>query len=105
MSVVQWLVTAKLVSRVLTGASLDGYRLWFLAAAAAVVLRSALFLLRDLAATRTAEKVKARLRGDLLDHLERLGPGHTIANEAGALRASLADGVEQLDAYTGFYIP
>lgn len=105
MSVVQWLLTAKLVTAVLSGSPLGNYRPWLLCAAGAVVLRSLMFWFRDQAATRTAETVKTRLRTDLLDHLERLGPGHTIANEAGALRASIADGVEQLDAYTGFYLP
>lgn len=103
-SIVQWFLTATVIRRVFTGdlASLLGL---LVATAGAVIVRSGLFWWRDLAAANTAASIKLRLRDELSDHLEHLGPGYTTVHETGAIQATMADGVEQLDAYVGYYLP
>ncbi|TKK85185.1 ABC transporter ATP-binding protein [Herbidospora galbida] len=70
-----------------------------------VVLRCLLLWGRDQAANRTASLVRARLRLRLADRLLDLGPGHTVTRPAGTLRTTIADGVEAIRAYVGFYLP
>ncbi|NAS26782.1 ATP-binding cassette domain-containing protein [Herbidospora sp. NEAU-GS84] len=60
---------------------------------------------RDQAANRTASLVQARLRLRLAERLLDLGPGHTVTAPAGTLRTTIADGVEAIRAYVGFYLP
>ncbi|WP_062428477.1 ABC transporter ATP-binding protein/permease [Herbidospora daliensis] len=70
-----------------------------------VVLRGLLLWGRDQAANRTASLVQARLRLRLAERLLDLGPGHTVTRPAGTLRTTIADGVEAIRAYVGFYLP
>jgi ABC-type transport system involved in cytochrome bd biosynthesis fused ATPase/permease subunit len=46
-----------------------------------------------------------RLRDELLDRLGRLGPAHLTTARAGAVRTTLVDGVEGVDAYVSRYLP
>lgn len=69
------------------------------------VLRCLLLWGRDQAANRTASLVQARLRLRLAERLLDLGPGHTVTAPAGTLRTTIADGVEAIRAYVGFYLP
>ncbi|MDW5330254.1 ABC transporter transmembrane domain-containing protein [Plantactinospora sp. KLBMP9567] len=75
------------------------------AAVVAVAARSTLLWVRDLAATRTAAVVKLRLRDRLTRRLLELGPGGTAGRPVGTIHTAVADGVEALDAYVGFYLP
>ncbi|MER7455881.1 ABC transporter ATP-binding protein [Micromonospora sp. NPDC126480] len=74
-------------------------------AVAGVTARSVLLWLRDLAATKTAARVKLRLREKLTRRLLALGPGGTAGRPAGTVQTAVSDGVEALDAYVGFYLP
>ncbi|MGC9497240.1 ABC transporter ATP-binding protein/permease [Streptomyces sp. WG7] len=56
-------------------------------------------------ATRAGARVRVRLRDELLAHLGRLGPAYLTAARAGAVRATLVDGVEGVDAYVSRYLP
>ncbi|MFH8976915.1 ABC transporter ATP-binding protein/permease [Streptomyces sp. NPDC017890] len=56
-------------------------------------------------ATRAGARVRVRLRDELLAHLGRLGPAHLTTARAGAVRATLVDGVEGVDAYVSRYLP
>lgn len=67
--------------------------------------RAVLLWGRDLAATRTALTVKRRLRRRLTGKLTELGPGYAATRHSGTLQATVADGVEALPAYVGFYLP
>ncbi|WUH98308.1 ABC transporter ATP-binding protein/permease [Spirillospora sp. NBC_00431] len=67
--------------------------------------RSALLWARDMTAMWTAAVVKRRLRARLARRLLDLGPGYTITRPSGAIQATVADGVEALQAYVGFYLP
>ncbi|MBC9730943.1 ATP-binding cassette domain-containing protein [Streptomyces sp. TRM68367] len=56
-------------------------------------------------ATRAGARVRVRLRDELLAHLGQLGPAHLTSARAGAVRTTLVDGVEGVDAYVTRYLP
>ncbi|MFF1273243.1 ABC transporter ATP-binding protein/permease [Streptomyces marokkonensis] len=56
-------------------------------------------------AVRAGAAVRVRLRDELLAHLGRLGPAHLTTARAGAVRTTLVDGVEGVDAYVSRYLP
>ncbi|MGW1953295.1 ABC transporter ATP-binding protein/permease [Streptomyces sp. NPDC001920] len=56
-------------------------------------------------ATRAGAEVRVRLRDELLTHLGRLGPAHLTTARAGAVRTTLVDAVEGVDAYVSRYLP
>ncbi len=60
---------------------------------------------REMSAMATAAAVKQNLRKRLYAHLLALGPGYLERNRTGAVQSTLVDGVEGLEAYTGYYIP
>ncbi|HEX2313258.1 MAG TPA: ABC transporter ATP-binding protein [Thermomonospora sp.] len=70
-----------------------------------LALRSALLWGRDLAGMWTAAVVKRRLRARLAGRLLELGPGYTVTRPSGSIQATVADGVEALQAYVGYYLP
>ncbi|ESQ02079.1 HlyB/MsbA family ABC transporter [Streptomyces sp. PVA_94-07] len=77
-----------------------------LAAVAAVVLARALLgRAQRLLAVRAGALVRVRLRDDLLAHLGGTGPGALAGARAGAVRATLVDGVEGVDAYVSRHLP
>ncbi|MBB6414563.1 ABC transporter ATP-binding protein/permease [Streptomyces sp. AK010] len=79
---------------------------WLLAAVLAVVAaRAGLAVWQRRTATRAGARVRVALRDELLAHLGRLGPAHLTTARAGAVRTTLVDGVEGVDAYVSRYLP
>jgi ABC-type multidrug transport system fused ATPase/permease subunit len=70
-----------------------------------LVVQALLQWARELSAMSTAAAVKQNLRKRLYAHLLHLGPGYLERNHTGAVQSTLVDGVEGLEAYTGYYIP
>ncbi|MEV5427727.1 ABC transporter ATP-binding protein [Streptomyces sp. NPDC052701] len=70
-----------------------------------VAARAGLGCLQRRAATRAGARVRVALRDELLAHLGRLGPAHLSTARAGAVRTTLVDGVEGVDAYVSRYLP
>ncbi|MFD5231867.1 ABC transporter ATP-binding protein/permease [Streptomyces qaidamensis] len=102
------LAQAALLALALAGlAHQDTGRLpWLLAAVLAVVgARAALTVWQRRTATRAGARVRVALRDELLAHLGRLGPAHLTTARAGAVRTTLVDGVEGVDAYVSRYLP
>ena len=80
--------------------------IWALAAMGGlVVLRGALLYLQETMSHHTASVVKIRLRERLYQHALALGPGHFDRNRTGDVMLSMADGVENLEAFFGKYLP
>ncbi|MER7177123.1 ABC transporter ATP-binding protein/permease [Streptomyces mesophilus] len=73
--------------------------------AAIVTVRAALGLWQRRIATRAGARVRVRLRDELFAHLGRLGPAHLTTARTGAVRTTLVDGVEGVDAYVSRYLP
>ncbi|MBJ6648093.1 ABC transporter ATP-binding protein/permease [Streptomyces sp. BSE7-9] len=79
---------------------------WLLAGVLAVVVaRAELALWQRRTATRAGARVRVALRDELLAHLGRLGPAYLTTARAGAVRTTLVDGVEGVDAYVSRYLP
>ncbi|CAM5331704.1 hypothetical protein SFUMM280S_09235 [Streptomyces fumanus] len=72
---------------------------------AVVAARAALAHAQRRTATRAGAEVRVALRDDLLAHLGRLGPAHLTTARAGAVRTTLVDGVEGVDAYVSATCP
>ncbi|MER8220723.1 ABC transporter ATP-binding protein [Streptomyces sp. NPDC094143] len=79
---------------------------WLLAAVLTVVAaRAGLSVWQRRTATRAGAAVRVALRDELLTHLGRLGSAHLTTARAGAVRTTLVDGVEGVDAYVSRYLP
>ncbi|MFV0137615.1 ABC transporter ATP-binding protein/permease [Streptomyces sp. HMX87] len=103
-----WLLQAVLLAQALAAIARgeNGSLPGLLAAAVAVVaVRSALGRTQRRTATRAGAHVRIRLRDELLAHLGRLGPAHLTTARTGAVRTTLVDGVEGVDAYVSRYLP
>ncbi|MEU1281286.1 ATP-binding cassette domain-containing protein [Streptomyces sp. NPDC005805] len=72
---------------------------------AAVLVRVLLARAQRRTAVRAGSAVRTRLRDDLLARLARTGPPRDAHTRAGAVRATLVDGVEGVDAYVSRYLP
>lgn len=71
----------------------------------AVATRAGLGYWQRRTATRAGAQVRVHLRDELLAHLGQLGPAHLSITRAGAVRTTLVDGVEGVDAYVSRYLP
>ncbi|MFE4085751.1 ABC transporter ATP-binding protein/permease [Streptomyces sp. YIM B13502] len=79
---------------------------WLLATVLAVVAaRAGLAVWQRRTATRTGARVRVALRDELLVHLGRLGPAYLTTARAGAVRTTLVEGVEGVDAYVSRHLP
>jgi ABC-type transport system involved in cytochrome bd biosynthesis fused ATPase/permease subunit len=83
----------------------DRLPLLFGAVLGVVAARAGLSCWQRRTATRAGARVRVNLRDELLAHLGRLGPAHLTTARAGAVRATLVDGVEGVDAYVSRYLP
>ncbi|MFD4128413.1 ABC transporter ATP-binding protein/permease [Streptomyces globisporus] len=72
---------------------------------AVVLVRAALGRAQRLVAVAAGATVRVRLRDTLLERLGALGPTAITGARAGAVRATLVDGVEGVDAYISRYLP
>ncbi|MGW4626968.1 ABC transporter ATP-binding protein/permease [Streptomyces rubiginosohelvolus] len=72
---------------------------------AVVLVRAALGRAQRLIAVTAGATVRVRLRDTLLERLGALGPTAITGARAGAVRATLVDGVEGVDAYISRYLP
>ncbi|MFE9740723.1 ABC transporter ATP-binding protein/permease [Streptomyces sp. NPDC006477] len=79
---------------------------WLLTAVlTAVAARAGLGTWQRRVATRAGAEVRVALRDELLAHLGRLGHAHLSTARAGAVRTTVVDGVEGVDAYVSRYLP
>ncbi|MBB1245169.1 ATP-binding cassette domain-containing protein [Streptomyces durbertensis] len=72
---------------------------------ALVALRAVLGWWQRDTAARAGARVRVRLRDTLLARLAAAGPSRLDATRAGAVRTTLVDGVEGVDAYVSRYLP
>ncbi|MEV0219704.1 ABC transporter ATP-binding protein [Streptomyces sp. NPDC050704] len=70
-----------------------------------VVARAGLGHRQRRTASLAGARVRVHLRDELVAHLGRLGPAHLTTARAGAVRTTLVDGVEGVDAYVSRYLP
>ncbi|MGK5627723.1 alpha/beta fold hydrolase [Streptomyces sp. URMC 123] len=79
------------------------------AVVAVLLARAALTVRQRTAAADAGAEIRVRLRDELLAHLGRLGPAHRAGRHtgarSGAVRATVVDGVEGVNAYLSRYLP
>ncbi|MER7489970.1 ABC transporter ATP-binding protein [Streptomyces sp. NPDC126497] len=79
---------------------------WLLTGVLAVVAaRAGLAVWQRRTAARAGARVRVALRDELLAHLGLLGPAYLTTARAGAVRTTLVEGVEGVDAYVSRYLP
>jgi ATP-binding cassette subfamily C protein CydD len=93
---------ASLLAGALTGAGLRGA---LVALGAVVAGRALLAWAREVLAARAAATVRAQLRGRLLAHVVRLGPGWLTGRRSGELTTLATQGLDALDGYFSRYLP
>src|SRR5437763_12389975 len=98
-------LTGQGMARVFGGEPFEALVGMLLLIASLIILRALLQLARDEIANATAASMKARVRALLYEHVLQLGAGHFDQRRTGDAVVSLVDGVEQLDAFFGQYIP
>ncbi|MEV5409818.1 ATP-binding cassette domain-containing protein [Thermopolyspora sp. NPDC052614] len=89
----------------ITGGRADRSAALLAAVAAVLVLRVFLIRLQRPVAADAGAEIRNGLRDELLVQLGRLGPAYGTAARAGALRATVVDGVEGVNAYLSRYLP
>src|ERR1700751_3360934 len=103
--IARFAILGVLLSRVFNGAGFVAIAIPALAVAAAVVLRGIVDHHRTMISHRTATRVQEDLRGRLYDKIAALGPAWFAGERTGGVILSIADGVEQLQAFFGQYVP
>ncbi|MFE6197243.1 thiol reductant ABC exporter subunit CydD [Streptomyces sp. NPDC057838] len=101
---------AMLIAEVVVGAfqhgmAVSALRTPLLLLVAVAVGRALVGWLTELAAHRASAAVKSELRGRLLEHATRLGPGWLSGQRTGSLVALATRGVDALDDYFSRYLP
>ncbi len=96
---------AAFIAGVLKGASTSQLLPPLLATTAAICLRAWLDHTRTMIAHRTAARVQEQLRLSLFQKIVALGPAWFGAARTGGVMLSMVDGVEQLQAFFGQYLP
>ncbi|MDN3354241.1 thiol reductant ABC exporter subunit CydD [Actinomadura sp. DC4] len=104
--IAQATLLADMISRAfLGGASLASSRTPLLLLLAVVAGRSLVAWLQEVAAHRSSAAVKSQLRGRLLEHSVRLGPGWLSGERGGELATVATRGIDALDGYFSRYLP
>ena len=102
----QMVFLSRIVDRVFVGGEdLAAVTTQILALSGALVVRSGLLWVREVAARRGAVQVKAELREQLLSHIFRLGPAYAAGERSGELVTTATEGVERLEPYLARYLP
>ena len=69
------------------------------------ILQALLKWASHVAGNLTAAQIKSRLRAQLMDKINRLGPAYTKGERSGEMSNTITNGVQALDAYFSQYIP
>ena len=98
-------ISGVVIARVFQGAALSTLVGPLLAVVALILVRALFQYFRDLISDQTAGEIKIRLRQRLYTHALALGPGHFDQRRTGDVLMFLVDGVENLEAFFGQYLP
>ncbi|MBX6750470.1 MAG: thiol reductant ABC exporter subunit CydD, partial [Micromonosporaceae bacterium] len=104
--ILQAVLLADAITRVfLGGAGVSELVIPLVVLAAIVLARSGLAWAGEVAAYRAAAGVKSELRGRLLTHLMKLGPGWLHGERTGEMVTLATRGLDALDSYFSRYLP
>ncbi len=100
-----WMLAQLVAPAVLHHAGLRQAWPWLPALVAVYLLRFALVRGSERVAFRAGAALRQQLRGELLAHVQRLGPLWLRGRQRGDLVNSLVNGIEALEAYFARYLP
>ena len=103
--IARFAILGVLLSHVFNGAGFRGVAIPAVGVASAVLLRGSIEHHRAMVSHRTATRVQEALRGRLYDKIAALGPAWFAGERTGGVMLSVVDGVEQLQAFFGQYVP
>jgi len=103
--IARYVFLGQLLARVFDGAPPQDWLAPALCAAAMVLLRAFLDHWRTVQANRCAATVQHALRARLYDRIVSLGPAWFANQRTGGVMLTVVDGVEQLQAFFGQYLP
>lgn len=103
--IARYVFLGQLLARVFDGAPWQDWLTPALCAAAMVLLRAFLDHWRTVQANRCAATVQHALRARLYDRIVTLGPAWFANQRTGGVMLTVVDGVEQLQAFFGQYLP
>ena len=103
--IARYVFLGQLLARVFDGAPPQDWLAPALCAAAMVLLRAFLDHWRTVQANRCAATVQHALRARLYDRIVTLGPAWFANQRTGGVMLTVVDGVEQLQAFFGQYLP
>ena len=98
-------ISGVVIARVFQGAALSTLIAPLSAVVVLILVRALFQYFRDLISDQTAGEIKIRLRQRLYRHALALGPGHFDQRRTGDVLMFLVDGVENLEAFFGQYLP
>ena len=93
------------IARVFNGESFSTLIPQMIVISLLVILRALSQYVRDMLSHRVASEIKIGLRQRLCSHLLGLGPGYFDRRRTGDVLVFLVDGVENLEAFFGQYLP
>ncbi|MCP2341071.1 thiol reductant ABC exporter subunit CydD [Actinomadura rupiterrae] len=104
------LLQAELLAGIISGGVVhgDGARAQLvplLLLAGVLVARAVVVRVRQAASHRAAARLKETLRGEVLAHTQRLGPGRLASRRTGEVVTALGRGADALDPYLTGYLP
>ena len=100
-----WMLAQLVAPAVLHHAGLRRALPWLAGLVAVYLLRFALVRGSERVAFRAGAALRQQLRGELLAHVQRLGPLWLRGQQRGDLVNSLVNGIEALEAYFARYLP
>ncbi|OAD13060.1 thiol reductant ABC exporter subunit CydC [Achromobacter insolitus] len=103
--IARYVFLGQLLAQVFDGAAWQDWIAPALCAAAMVLLRAFLDHWRTVQANRCAATVQHALRARLYDRIVALGPAWFANQRTGGVMLTVVDGVEQLQAFFGQYLP
>lgn len=104
-TIVQMLLLAFIIDRLLTGAPEAPVGVFFLALVGVLVLRALAQWCQETTAQAASLAIRSRARAVLLDHLAALGPVRLASRHSAGLGSQLVEQVEALDGYFARFLP
>ncbi|HEI8865589.1 TPA: cysteine/glutathione ABC transporter permease/ATP-binding protein CydD [Serratia odorifera] len=100
-----WLLAALLHALIVEHTPRDRLTLWFIGLAATFALRALLSWLRERVGFLCGQAIRQRLRQQVLDKLQRLGPAWVQGKPAGSWASIIIEQIEDMQDYYSRYLP
>ncbi len=100
-----WALSQIISQAFLNGMQFDDLTHWVILAIIGILGRAITSAIATISAAKVATRIKAELRGRVMNHLRHLGPVFIQSERSGEIVTTLTEGVEKLDVYFRSYLP